>query len=704
MSDDPSREDRFDDNDYARPNQPWRCGWADDGRACPLGPTKSGICRSAHECAPYKKGDTWVCARTKANGGACDEGPLPDGICCRTIERCQPKRSVMSRRGIVSFCAFALAVGIAFIMLGSPNRTSLISPGELTSQHRQVVHRCEDCHVQGEGDLGDWIHSSFDNSVAQQQSQLCLKCHRDIGDHALEPHGLSSEMLTSFRGAVDEEERRPSTPASIAAAKNLLPSTAHASLACATCHREHQGTAALTELTNRQCQVCHESAFHSFADGHPTFRQYPAKRRTRIYFDHVSHYGQHFPPEDAKTGGSATHSCSDCHIRDSAGRYMLVRSFDQTCASCHEQQIRDDTTLGLAMLSLPAIDVESLRDKNANIGEWPADYPRHVEATSTPTALTELLLQSSEGFNDLRAKLSALDLNDLREATPEQITHVESFTWALKEMLHDITTGGHPEIERRLATAVGDSIGQRNRAVVVDAMPVELLGELRDRWLPHLQEEIVARRGGAELGEFETTPAADIAQTILDERDKVKRVLSGWYLHDSSLSLRYRPTGHADPLLKALLNASARLGAVADTEVEYTPLTRLYEDLTSPFASGRCIKCHSIERFVDGGMAVQWDSYVPTLEQHGFTDFSHAPHITMLTDEACSHCHTLATSTEPATSLLRSEYVSSSWVPAIESHQFDSNFATMNKSKCAACHAENTARDRCLTCHNYHVR
>jgi hypothetical protein len=87
MSNEPSHAANFDENDYARPNQAWNCGWAAEGHACPLGPTRLGICRSAHECAPYQAGDTWVCARMRAHGGPCEEGPLPDGTCCRAFQK-----------------------------------------------------------------------------------------------------------------------------------------------------------------------------------------------------------------------------------------------------------------------------------------------------------------------------------------------------------------------------------------------------------------------------------------------------------------------------------------------------------------------------------------------------------------------------------------------------------------------------------------
>jgi hypothetical protein len=54
---------------------------------------------------------------------------------------------------------------------------------------------------------------------------------------------------------------------------------------------------------------------------------------------------------------------------------MAVVPFAQTCATCHLDQIigkeRATGPKGIAFLSLPGMDLETLRSKNAPIGEWP---------------------------------------------------------------------------------------------------------------------------------------------------------------------------------------------------------------------------------------------------------------------------------------------------------------------------------------------
>ena len=711
MSDGPSHAARFDENEYARPNQPWLCGWASEGHACPLGPTKWGICRSAHECSPYQNGDTWVCARTKTQGGTCDEGPLPDGTCCHQIQKCQPTRSILSRRGVVSFTVFAAAVALALIILGSPTREKLVSPGELTAQHSQVIDRCEDCHAAAKGGVADWIRASRDGKAARRQSDQCLKCHADLGPDAKNPHSRPPEelatstlvnLLSIERGGKLSDESGADEPLDKVQHANRKDIHGSEQLACATCHREHGGsTVDLTELTNAQCQSCHVNSFSGFGDGHPELTAYPYKRRTRLYFDHLSHYGNHF--SDGTRGNDR--SCSDCHQADSAGRFMLVKQFELTCAECHAHQIQDGTAPGLAAISLPAFDVDALVKNGRSIGEWPREYPLHVEAGSEISPLQRLLLQSYAGFAELEGMLADVDLRDLRDADTEQLAAVETLVWMLKESLYDIVRNGHPEIRRRLTALLGGDADETEIATLANSYPVLLAIQLQRKFLPTLLTEVEARRVGSDLPAPSEVPAPDTAALITAERQESEMLASGWRLHASSLSLRYRPIGHADPLLKTLLDIGSG-GARVDSES--TPVRATLHDLldqvASPFAAGRCTKCHSIDQTGEESARVNWQSYQPPIDQHKFTHFSHAPHVTLLSAYACSKCHSMTESDATAELLFRPQFIDRHWRTAMDPHAFESDFVPMSQFNCAECHNNNTGRDGCLSCHNYHVR
>ncbi|MDA1053264.1 MAG: hypothetical protein O3C40_22665 [Planctomycetota bacterium] len=650
------------------------------------------------------KGDTWVCARTKAHGGTCDEGPLPDGTCCKQIQKCQPVRSVLSRRGVLSFTVFAAALALALIILGSPNRQNLVSPGDLTSKHSQVVDRCEECHAAATGGPTDWIRAAFDESPARRQSDQCLECHSELGPNARQPHSQAGALLaelTSLRSQQPAEPRHPSEGQDDAPNSLSKFARAQAGPACATCHREHRGTTAdLTELTNEQCQSCHVESFHGFTNGHPEFSAYPYERRTRLYFDHLSHYGEHF----AAAGTGRDRNCRDCHRSDTAGRYMLVKEFESACAECHSHQIHDDTTLGIAAISLPGLDVDALLANGRTIGQWPRDYPLHVEAAGTISPIQRLLLESYEGYAVVDASLSDIDLRDLRDADQVQLRSVESLVWLLKESLHDIVRKGHPEIHRRLTSVLGGQASEQQITALANSYPLGMAMKMQEEWLPSLLTEVEARRAGDGLPETNDSAAPDPAARLENERRESAMLASGWYLHGSSLSLRYRPLGHADPLLKTLLDVSA-LGLVNDSAATPTQATLrdLFEQVSSPFAAGRCTKCHSVDRDQNTHARVNWHPYQPPLDLHKFTRFSHAPHVTLLSDDACAKCHRFNAAQSTVTSLFRPEFIDRHWHPATDPHNFDSNFVPLSKAGCAECHTGNSGRDRCLTCHNYHV-
>jgi len=84
----------FKGDTYERPNQPWLCGLADEGASCPTGPGRRGRCPGASACHPLLEGDRWVCNRSPARGGPCENGPSPDGSCSKSInarryDRCE---------------------------------------------------------------------------------------------------------------------------------------------------------------------------------------------------------------------------------------------------------------------------------------------------------------------------------------------------------------------------------------------------------------------------------------------------------------------------------------------------------------------------------------------------------------------------------------------------------------------------------------
>ncbi len=712
MSTRDSRPFEFNDNDYARPNQGWVCGRVADGQLCPLGPTQRGSCRSSAECEPNKQGETWVCARSRVNGGPCEDGPDPEGACCRAIPECRPKRAIKSQRGLVSFYIFALSVGVLLMAFGSPLRNRLFSPGPLSSPHNVSASRkCADCHEGTSGDLGEWLRTATAGDATWKQAQRCLKCHRDLEENAIKPHGVAGERLVAATRRAKARGASQSNVLLLAAAKTGLRSPAlHEAIACAACHKEHRGNAAkLVDTSNSQCQTCHTATFAGLSSGHPEFFGYPFDRRSRLYFDHVSHYGGHFEASDGED--SKDLSCIECHVADSAGRHMQIRGFETACGRCHGDQIEDDLASGLPFVSLPGVDVPSLNtqaDKGIDIGHWPTLYPLHVEAGEL-TPLFALLMHSNADSAEAVRRMDQIQLDDLQDATIEQLEDVEQFVWAYKETLYDMLRGGQPWIRQRLETALASQASEDEIAEWASLFPLGMMARMKDRWLPTLYAEVEARRSKESTPLAQAGPAADPVKTVARDAHVAKITTSGWYLQDSDLTLRYRPTGHGDTVLKSLLNVSARLAGAEDQTADSRrdaitqSMKEIFSSISTPTSIGRCVKCHTIDERMEGGAEVNWRAFRST-QTHEFTKFDHSAHMTPLENQTCVQCHVFKVDDGPVYSPFRPEFFHSNQTPNLVHQVRSSEFAPIQKASCTECHNPTAATDDCLSCHNYHIR
>lgn len=698
----------IDVNEYERVNQEWTCGRAAEGTPCARGPNQRGecgaICRplkvqdryfcgnaaqlcgrcddgpledgscSHHpaRCVPFKKGTAYVCGL-----GTCPDGPRPDGTCCQPVPPCRPVRRVLGRRKRLTLFAFALALGSALLMAGGPGHERAMSPGPLTSRHNAVASQCSACHEAGGGGLVDWMHAAMDGADHATLDRKCVECHHEIENQTGQPHNVPPEVLA----VLTEEAGKRDTGGSslmLTLARNTI--SHHGEIGCAECHHEHRGEHAdLTAMTDTQCQVCHASAFASFSVGHPEFVQYPYVRRSRIYFDHVSHYGAHFRdlgrlPASAAAArfsvdaGSIQQTCVECHAADNAGRKMLVRSFDQTCAACHADQIEDDLSEGMLVIALPAFDKKRLGD--GQTVTWPFDHVTHPEAKGVLPPVLRLLLSANPDYAKLDRQVASLDLSRLSEATNDQLAAVRTLPELLTDEIKTLGEGGQAGIEARLKRGLGEQVDDADVHQLAKLVRAEAIASMR----PWLANEEVGER------------PSNMRGLALRRRD---------------LSLRYQPQGHADPVLRAWIDVAVRLGRDAD---EDTPIHQVYRSLTHVSATGRCLKCHTVEERADGSAAVNWQPYGG--ESLGaFTVFSHRPHLVSLEDDACRQCHVLNQSAEQADSwsVFRPEFVDPAGHPSLASDDFHANFQSIQKAVCARCHQNSSAMESCTTCHAYHV-
>jgi hypothetical protein len=744
----------FKQNRYERPNQEWICGRAAEGTPCPLGPDKHGHCRATGQCIPAQKDDRWFCTRSEADGGKCEEGPLPRGACSHPIAPCQPVRSLRRLRGVLVWIFLALTTGCLLLFLGTASRRKWINPGELTNSHATSTAKCSDCHSL---DVGNHLVIAALRSTgkrARADSALCLNCHT-LGDRPLNSHGVGPAALVGLDEKLRKQAHSTSSPVLLRISRKLSGFDPHsAETDCIACHQEHHGRGFdLKRVSNSQCQTCHSVQFASFGEGHPDFSDYPYRRRTPIFFDHNSHLDQHFPATKEK----APQSCQACHETDPSGRFMLVKNFDVTCAACHGAQIQGEgmPVKGVAFFTVPGLDVETLAAKGISVGEW----PKFADAKITP--FMELLLNREPVTREALQALRGVDLLDLSKAAPGQLIAAEQLAWAVKNLLFNLVVEGQAYLLDQLKSQMPAG-GQLMPAGLSGEMSRAVLLAAQKQWMPNLLAEVPNYRKGIKPPlpkRAQPTPAASpaasppkptggdesllggensaagdlLAASPTPNESKTKNedltggdllepspgkvtqtatpspppstpapaepkqpeewtVAGGWYRPPESFTIFYRPSGHADPFFMAWLTVAAQMNRT-DPHAH-----NVFQKLADPQAPGMCMKCHTADR-QNSTITINWRPTHTEPSMHSFTVFKHTSHFSLIGDQGCQTCHSLNPASEYA-KYFRSDNSSE---PKLDLRQFQSNFKPMARARCAECHKPKVAGDSCLLCHRYHT-
>ncbi|MEX0643205.1 MAG: hypothetical protein WD468_10920, partial [Pirellulales bacterium] len=686
---------------YERPNQPWVCGLADGGHACAVGPTARGGCPALGECAPVRDGDRWRCNRSALRGGECDEGPMPEGGCGRVL-RCHPVRSFRSKRGRFVAALTVFAAGSLFIMLSSNWRDVAIAPGPLSQQHAQLLERggmagnCAACHSAAERSVGGWAAAMLvGHGAGASQSDRCMECHdKSISrELALVAHNVPVDVLNRVArqelqatGVVDSNRDDH-------ALRRGLRDVPHGAdeLACATCHREHHGAAFdLTAIDNSACQSCHQQRYHSFADDHPDFGAWPYERRTRIAFNHASHQAKHFAEK------KQAFECRQCHVDDATRHNQLLVSYEAACAVCHDEKIATSVARGVPMLVLPTLDVAALKAAGHDIGPWPAAATGDFDGRLPPAM--KLLLAADPGAAKAIATLGAdFEFMDVDPQDATQLAACAELAGAIKSLLADVSQRGPLAVRERLSVALGRDVSDARLDALVAGLSVDTVRGAASAWLP-----------GAEVGRNPWTEGGMLSSrsgvSMSEEQNNMPTPLRGegmppsvafdpsgsWSRDDATLSIRYRPAAHADPVLASWLSLLAETPKLDSRPLEMA----LFKELSKPTAAGLCASCHSVEEAVAGAFVVNWKALFGALSRElprEFTKFSHGPHLLLPALGDCSQCHAIDTATT-ATSY-------AGWNP----HSFVSEFRAMSKRQCAECHTATAAGNACQSCHHYHV-
>lgn len=639
---------------YERPEKQWECGLEGSGCPCTTGPTEKGTCPAAPECRPTREGDQWLCNRSEQRGGVCEEGPTQEGACCY-VKKCRPRRTLRALRGRWVRSGLAFTVGALLMLLGASSRNELLRPGPLTSHHAQLLggadqNRCSACHPAAEQSAaGLFGNAVLDSEATVSQSSLCLECHQQLKLGEAEPmlaHGLPAGWLkASGRGGARL----------VSALLGGSRGTSHAdALACAVCHQEHHGANHdLAAMTDARCQSCHADQYNSFAEDHPEFTLWPSQRRTRIAFNHASHAEQHF------TKANEPFDCRSCHQADAQGDLTVRPSYQLACGRCHEEDVQRSFLEGVAVLSLPTIDTEALPNTAARLSDWPAAATGDFDGELP--AIAKLLIsadrKSAMALQSLGADASFFDIDP---GDPQQVKAAGELIASLRGLIDDLQDEGHTAIERRLDALLGEA---PELPEYVAALPPELIDRLQADWFG---------------------PGGSIKPS---DGTNDRRAGGGWSVDNRTLSLRYRPSGHDDPFLRAWLDAIVSLPA-EQSELRDACLA----EFARAGAPGRCLECHTVERSGADSLVINWHGRDRGQEPRGFTRFSHRPHTNQPELSDCSACHRI----DPSAEL-------SAAAPGLDPYHHTSEFVAITKSDCTDCHRPHAASDRCTQCHNYHV-
>lgn len=521
-----------------------------------------------------------------------------------------------------------LLLGLATAALGAglatlPRDAATPDATALPADHMDFPEstRCVDCHAPHHVGIGERIATWLARS---HMTPRCLACHAFSGP-SLAPHN----------------RHFPDTDAS-----------APERIECVTCHREHDGPLAeISYAGAAQCNGCHADAVTSFAHDHPPFDpRFPARSRTAIDYDHVTHATDYFA--QAKFRKKAPRGCASCHtISPTPGEAVRTRAFEEACAACHLHQI---TGKDLVLFRLPAMRTAVVADATrlrAACGDATITG-RHPRRGEPP-----FVSIGEDGLTPIMAYLLGLDADDAD---------------AYQDPVSALLLGMAEEGADALAALIEDRRSDECTPQLLAGLHRDVLRPAACAWIRN--EEYTA--GG-------------------------EPSYGGWYT--DALELRYRPMTPDDPVIKAWIELG--LQASADHAADDVPVhakNMLADLLSESRGAGRCAKCHALTATAsDHGtstLVLEWRYRATPRRPH--TVFDHAAHARLSPkDRACESCHVL----DPA-----ANYASS--FASTDREAFVSNFEPIEKSACVRCHeagpsgtSDHGRGNECAHCHRYHL-
>ncbi len=673
-------------------------------------------------------------------------------------------RSLRWRRWMFTLSVTAFTFGAMMIGLGTPSiRNELLAPGDLCSSHAQILagqgaDRCAACHPGGHDSFSQWTSTALLGPEVDMptQSQLCMKCHEQSIDSqwAMNPHSVDPATLSTWADG--------QTVSIADRIKGLarLPAPTHAGeIACSVCHREHHGSENdLTELTDQQCQVCHQQAYHSFEIDHPPLDNYPLKRRSSIAFDHASHSGKHFP------GAKQAFDCAKCHVADGSNSVQKLASFEQSCAECHQQKIEVMSEPGLALLALPTLDMTAIEAQGANVGGWPLAATGDFDGP-LPPVMRLLLLSDPEAKKVLDQKDVQFDFSDLDPDEAKDVADSVTLVWSIKRLMFELARDGQPAIARRIKEVTGVQLDSAELQGLASALEASVFQGSANRWLPDLKAEV----GGQvpdypEAAKYKLEASGSLlakqdfewsSQTLAALQDQPERDGSEWLAKNPLAGDGVAATVSAGAVSSGQ-SGDAKQAPVAKVESSRAPTAKVKANQAKPASvwqpndksavgwvrdDGRFQLRYQPTGHADGTLK-SWIDLVGRISvEENESDDTGLFGLLMANEGMgdCRRCHTadrqgdgrllvnwgpeyrdptVASFTRfshgPHLTLpqlrdcsgchqMNSEQGNQDSFVGFDPQEFHSNFAALTVSDCASCHRSGSTSNSCTQCHNYHV-
>jgi len=704
---------------------------------------------------------SWLCGR---EGGECEQGPDNKGRCPCVDKPCVPIRSVRSRKRIVAIGLLSLFVGGLIIVFSAKNLLPMLSPGALSISHGEVAG-CQDCHAAAGEPIYQWLHKALMLN-SNNDDQQCLACH-ELGRNAFEAHSTHRKnfSIMNYEAVLDDQSTMGSVgwKIDLASQLNKARMPTKESTSCSSCHREHKGKFhAIDNFDAQRCHTCHQKKFDVIEESHPEYSNYPNDKPTQIKFNHGAHLDNYFYEEEYIE--IAPEGCKQCHESDQTGEWMLSNNFEDTCSSCHLDQLLGrsrGSAKGIPVLTIPELDVAAIIEAGFSIGDW----PKWAEGDVTP--IMKLLLQYklnddaggvSDDANFVLSSVGMLpeniELYDLSEASTRDIAMVAGLAWNIKELFYDIQSGGAAVLYKRLALAFDHTLDQPTLNRLISSLPRDTLINNQKEWFPHLADEVSRFRQNNRMipkydmsKGFENDDEDILDEDILDEGILDEDILGDDILDDDILDdelndedilggdEEFDDISETDDENVAVVNDIADINAQNSEDwaksggwyregsnILYRPIdhadpflatwlevtfgrdeavhNEIFESLSGEQSVGGCIKCHSLTT-IDNKHQSQKIHWQGFKPEEIRSDFNRFSHVSHFSLMTDDGCSSCHILNEVP--FEDAPGLEETTTDAKAEILYETSFLSMTRSTCTQCHQQGRAPSNCLTCHQYHA-